>query len=78
MLKEKSLGNELPEDLLAIIKRSLQLKKHLEENHTDQVAKRGLIIAESQIRSLASYYKRKGKLSSDWKYDPDKIKVQIS
>ena len=47
MLTEKKLGTKLPEDLLALIVRAVQIRKHLEANHLDQPARRGLHLTES-------------------------------
>lgn len=70
LLDEKKLSSEIPEDLLSLIKRVVALNKHKDANHRDQTVKRGLIITESKIRKLIKYYKRSGKLPSEWKYDP--------
>lgn len=70
ILGEKKLLSEIPEDLLSLIRRSIELNKHIEANKKDETAKRGIILAESQIRRLIKYYKKSGKLLSEWKYDP--------
>ena len=70
ILKEKKLYSDIPEDLLSLIRRSIQINKHLEANKKDETAKRGLMITESKIRKLIKYYKKAGKLVSEWKYDP--------
>ena len=77
ILKEKDLMGELPEDLLSLIKKSVMIRKHLEENKKDQTAKRGLILTESKIKRLAKYFKQDGKISLDWKYDPKKARLSI-
>ena len=77
ILKEKNILSKIPEDLMALIKRSITLKKHLESNKHDVPAKRGLELTESKIRKLVEYYKKTKKLEKDWKYDPDKIKILI-
>jgi len=77
ILKEKNILSKIPEDLMALIKRSITLKKHLESNKHDVPAKRGLELTESKIRKLVKYYKKTKKLDNDWKYDPDKIKILI-
>jgi small subunit ribosomal protein S15 len=77
ILQEKKLIGDVPEDLIALIKSVLALKKHLEENKQDKTAKRGLQLTESKVRRLVKYYKKNGKLAADWKYDPDKIKLMI-
>src|SRR3989338_1878940 len=70
ILKEKNLAPELPDDLMALIRRSVVLRKHIETNNKDQTAKRGITLTESKIKRLTKYYKRTGKLSSEWKFDP--------
>jgi|TARA_B100002003_G_scaffold146367_1_gene135508 small subunit ribosomal protein S15 len=77
ILAEKKLVKEIPEDLMALIKRTVILRKHLEKNHKDEPAKRGLHLTESKIKRLVKYYKSSKKLSMDWKYDPERIKLFI-
>ena len=72
ILKEKNLSSELPDDLLDLIRRSVVIRKHVEANNKDQTAKRGLNLTESKIKRLTKYYKKKGKLASEWKFDPKK------
>jgi small subunit ribosomal protein S15 len=76
-IKEKELAKEIPEDLMALIRRTVMLRKHLEKNHKDEPAKRGLHLTESKIKRLVKYYKRSKKLPMDWKYDPERIKLFI-
>ncbi len=75
VLKEYDLLGELPEDLLNLIKRSVNLKKHFEENRQDMTAKRGSQLTDSKINRLIKYYKRTGVLSKDWKYDENRFKL---
>ena len=49
VLKEHKLAGKLPEDLLSLIKKSVSVKKHLEENHKDRTASRGLRLTQSKI-----------------------------
>ncbi|MBW2990066.1 30S ribosomal protein S15 [Candidatus Woesearchaeota archaeon] len=70
ILKEKKILSEIPEDLLALIRKSIAVNKHITSNKRDETAKRGIILTESKIRSLIRYYKKTGKLPSEWKYDP--------
>ena len=77
ILAEKKVLAPLPEDLSALIKKLILIKKHLEENKQDQVGKRGLGITESKIQRLAKYYKRTGRLPKDWKYDVSKAKLYV-
>jgi len=74
ILKEKNIAPELPEDLLALIKKSVLVRKHLDGNHKDKTSLRGLQLTESKISRLVKYYKQSGKLPLDWKYDAESIK----
>ena len=77
VLREKKLEKELPEDLLALIKKTVMVRDHLEENKQDTVAKRGLQLTESKIKRLTKYYKTTGKLAEEWKFDPKRAKMFI-
>lgn len=78
VLEEHGVAPPLPEDLLNLIKRAVNLRRHLEEHPKDLHSKRGLQEIESKIRRLEKYYKRVGKLPLDWKYDPEKAKLLVS
>lgn len=78
MLEENNLLSDLPEDLMALIKRELLLLKHTEKNKHDMTAKRGLQLTESKINKLSKYYKCIGRLPKNWQYERDKIKFIVS
>ncbi len=77
ILNENDLLKELPEDLMALIRNFIEVKKHLEKNKQDQTAKRGLQLTDSKIRRLVKYYKRSGRLPADWKFEAEKVKMYI-
>jgi small subunit ribosomal protein S15 len=77
IMKEKSLQKEIPEDLMALIRRAVLLRKHLGENKHDMSAKRGLLLTESKIKKLIKYYKGTGRLPLSWKYDPERIRLVV-
>ena len=72
VLKKAGLEAEVPDDLTSLIRRSVDIRKHMGSNVKDQTAKRGLQLTESKIKRLIKYYKRSGRLASDWKYDPER------
>ena len=78
ILGRNKLLKELPEDLIALIKKEIVLMKHLESHKKDFPVKRGLQLTESKINRLAKYYKKTGKLPQDWVYDRQKAKILIS
>ncbi|MFO8016335.1 MAG: 30S ribosomal protein S15 [Candidatus Woesearchaeota archaeon] len=75
--KEKGLAKELPEDLLNLIKKSVNIRKHLEENKQDKTALRGLQLTQSKIKRMAEYYKKAKVLPADWKFDAESIKFYV-
>jgi len=77
ILNEKNVGKKTPEDIVSLIKRGIAIRKHLLLNKKDGGAKRGLKITESKIRKLEKYYKGSKRLSSDWKYDPEKAELAL-
>ena len=68
ILEENKLGLDVPEDVLALVSKIKNLKKHLESNKRDTHNKRGLILLESKLRRLVKYYKRTGRLDENWSY----------
>ncbi len=68
ILQEKKLSKDLPEDLISLIRKSIQLSKHLEENRQDKTARRGLQLTTSKINRLVDYYKKSGAIDADWKF----------
>ena len=75
ILEEKKLQPQLPEDLVALMRKSIMIRKHLEANKKDEPAQRGLLLTESKIRRLIKYYKRSSRIAVDWKYEPSKLKM---
>lgn len=77
ILKAGKLEKTIPEDLMALIKKSIAIRTHLEANHKDMTAKRGLLLTDSSIKRLVKYYKKTGRLPADWKFQPERIKMYI-
>ena len=78
ILKNQKLSPAYPDDFTSLIKKEINIQKHLEKFKKDQVAKRGLKLTSSKINRLAKYYKRKGILPEDWRYDREKAKLIVS
>lgn len=72
VLKDRNLLKELPEDILALIKKDVAIMKHIKANKMDMTAKRGQLITESRIKKLVKYYKNSRRIPETWKYDPEK------
>lgn len=77
ILQEHHVAKKLPEDLLALIKRMIAIRQHLEKNKHDEFGQRGLILVGSKIRRLVKYYKKNKKISVDWKLDTGRLKMYL-
>ena len=77
IFQENEITHKLPEDLAALIKRDINIMKHLDLHKKDGPSLRGLSLTESKIGRLATYYKRMGHLPADWKFDRTKAKLLI-
>uniref|UniRef100_A0A8W8N791 Small ribosomal subunit protein uS15 n=4 Tax=Magallana gigas TaxID=29159 RepID=A0A8W8N791_MAGGI len=69
ILKKKGMAPDLPEDLYHLIKKAVNIRKHMERNRKDRDSKFRLILVESRIHRLARYYKTKKVLPPNWKYE---------
>ena len=77
ILAEKKLAKAMPEDLTALIKKSIAVRKHYQANKHDKTSLHGQQLTDSKIHRLAKYYKEKGLLPTDWKYDPQKAELLL-
>lgn len=68
ILKENDLQANIPDDLVALMRKAINLQAHLQENKKDLANKRNLQMVESKIRRIVKYYKREGSLPADWQY----------
>lgn len=69
ILKVLGYAPEIPEDLYHLIKKAVNVRRHLEKNRKDKDSKFRLILIESRIHRLSRYYKLKKQLPPTWKYD---------
>jgi small subunit ribosomal protein S15 len=77
ILKENNLIKELPEDLLNLIRKLVDVQTHLGKNKHDMTAKRGLQLTTSKVMRLIKYYKRTNKLPAEWKFDIKRLKMYL-
>lgn len=77
ILIENKVYPQMPEDMMSLLQKSVNLREHLEKRRKDTSSKKGLENLESKIRRLAKYYIKKGKMEKGWKYDPEKAKLIV-
>jgi small subunit ribosomal protein S15 len=71
IIEEKTGKIDYPDDLLALIKRATNMRKHLAQHKSDVSNRVRLQNVESKIRRLTHYYVRKKVLPAGWAYDPE-------
>ena len=59
---------EIPDDLMALMRRAINVNIHMLENKKDMANNRNLQLIESKIRRLVKYYKREEVLPQTWEY----------
>jgi small subunit ribosomal protein S15 len=77
ILREKELHPKLPEDIIALVKKSITIMEHIEANKHDQPSIRGLTLTESKIKRLSKYYKKRGLLPLDWRFSKTNAKLLL-
>ena len=78
ILEENEIKPPLPEDLANLVRKALNIRKHLETNHKDLESRKGLNRCMSKVYRLIKYYKKKKVLPPDFKYDPEKIRTLVA
>jgi small subunit ribosomal protein S13e len=69
LLKKKGIAPEIPEDCYHLMRKAVQIRKHIEKNKRDRDSKFRLILVESKIHRLVRYYKLKKQLPATWRYN---------
>jgi small subunit ribosomal protein S15 len=69
-LKEANLAPAMPEDLANLMKKAQRMAVHMEKNKKDAHNKRNMVLLEAKIHKLSRYYKKRGVIQRNWKYEP--------
>ena len=78
LLKVAGVAPQLPEDLYCLIKKAVNIRKHIEKYRADKDGKFRLILVESRIHRLARYYRKVKALPPTWKYQSKKADTLVS
>ncbi len=76
VLSEKNIAPKYPSDLMALIRRAVNVQDHIKKFPRDRGNKIKQVNIESKIKRLARYY-RGGKLPADWKYDREEAALLV-
>lgn len=77
ILESHDIAPDIPEDLMNLMERAVQLRNHLEQHPNDNRTKRALSKLEAEIQKLTKYYKREGRRPEDWRYDPEEAALLV-
>ncbi len=77
ILEENNIKTEIPYDLLDLIKKAVNLQKHLEKNKQDTDNRIKLERIRSKIWRLTKYYINKNSLPEKWRYDPTTAELLV-
>jgi small subunit ribosomal protein S15 len=77
IMKENNLYPSLPEDLMNLLRKAVNVYEHLRKNKKDKNSLRNLQNLESKIRRLVKYYKKVKVLPKDWTYSPEEAKLIV-
>ncbi len=66
VLQSAGIKDDVPEDLMNLIKKYRNASKHMDANRNDMSNKRGQALLMAKILRLVKYYKRSGSLTPEW------------
>ena len=78
ILKVQGVAPSIPEDLFHLIKKAVNVRKHIEKFRADRDGKFRLILIESRIHRLARYYRNVKALPPTWRYQAKKASTLIA
>ena len=78
ILKVQGVAPQLPEDLYHLIKKAVNIRKHIEKFRADKDGKFRLILVESRIHRLARYYRTVKSLPPSWRYNSKKADTLVA
>lgn len=77
VLKENDLAGDVPDDLMALMRKAVNLARHLAKNSKDTHNKHSLQNVEAKIRRLVAYYQSRGDLPMSWRYSLNSAKLIV-
>ena len=78
ILKVNGIAPSIPEDLYHLIKKAVNVRKHIEKFRADKDGKFRLILIESRIHRLARYYRKVKSLPPTWRFQSKKADTLIA
>jgi small subunit ribosomal protein S15 len=77
VLRNNQLAGDVPDDLMALMRKAVNLDRHLGKNRKDSHNKHALQNVEAKIRRLVNYYQERGDLPVSWRYSLSSAKLIV-
>ena len=77
ILTDNEMSPERPEDLDNLMRKAINLAAHMQRNPKDLHNQRAMQLIEAKIRRLVRYYKDKGRLPAEFKYDLETARLLV-
>ena len=77
VLAAQKLTPEIPDDLMSLLHKAVNLDRHIEKNGKDLHNKHALQNVEAKIRRLVNYYQREGRMPASWRYSLSSAKLIV-
>ncbi|MEM3883943.1 MAG: 30S ribosomal protein S15 [Methanothrix sp.] len=77
VLKENGIEESMPYDMLELMKKAVNLRKHMAKNKQDVNNRIRLNRIEAKIWRLTKYYIREGVLPEKWRYNPQQAELLV-
>jgi small subunit ribosomal protein S15 len=77
VLKENGIEESMPYDMLELMKKAVNLRKHMAKNKQDVNNRIRLGRIEAKIWRLTKYYIREGVLPEGWRYNPQQAELLV-
>jgi small subunit ribosomal protein S15 len=77
IIKENDVMPKIPDDLGSLMKKAVNLSRHLQKSPKDLHNKRNLYLIEAKIRRLVKYYHRIGRVDKAWMYSLENAKLLV-
>ncbi len=77
VLKENGIEESMPYDMLQLMKKAVNLRKHLDKNKQDTNNRIRLGRIEAKIWRLTKYYIKEGVLPEGWRYNPQQAELLV-
>jgi small subunit ribosomal protein S15 len=77
ILKVQKLTPDVPDDLMSLLRKAVNLDRHIQKNEKDLHNQHALQNIEAKIRRLVNYYQREGRMPSTWRYSLSTAKLIV-